>query len=131
MEQFFLVTAMVLVTAILVLILKQKEQGIGQLLSIFVCTLVMMLAVRAIQPLIVYIHSVQSVVALDPELLKTLLKCVGISITAEIAELICQDSGNSALGKALQLLATAIISCLCIPMLTRLLELIQEVISFA
>ena len=129
MEQFYQVTAVVLMSIIMVMMLKNRDQGIGQLLSILVCTIVLIMAVRGILPVVSYIKTVQGVIALDSGLMKNLMKCVGISITAEIAELICQDSGNGAMGKALQLFSTVVISCMCIPMLTALLDLIQEVLS--
>ena len=129
MEHFFQALAAVLLSVILVLILRSCDKGIGELLSILVCGMVIMIALRYIQPLIDFIDSVQNLVSLDGQMLKILLKSVGISITAEIAELICQDSGNGAMGKSLQILATAVIACLSIPMLTTLMELIEGVLS--
>ena len=129
MEQFLRVTAIVLMSIIVVLMLKGRDQVFAQLLSILVCTIVCVFAVQGIHPVFEFVHNLRGIIDFDSNLMNILLKSVGISVTAEIAELICQDSGNSAMGKAIQLLATAIISCLCIPMLSELLELIQEVLS--
>lgn len=129
MEQFFQATAIVLMSMVLILTLKNQDRGIGQLLSILICAMVLMLAIRSFAPILDFVRSIQGMIDLNPSFIKQLVKCVGIAITAEIAELLCQDSGNGAMGKALQLFSTAMISYLCIPMLTQLLDLVQEVLS--
>ena len=66
---------------------------------------------------------------MDGELLGSLLKIVGICFTAEVTGHICDDSGNSALGKVLQFLASAAILYLSLPMLTMLLELVEGILE--
>lgn len=129
MEQFFRAVAAVLLAVILVLILRNGNRGIGELLSLLVCGMVITMAVSYIQPVVGFIQTVQHLAALDSEMLKILLKAVGISVTAEIATLLCDDSGSSAMGKTIQFLATAVIMCLSIPMLTDLLELIEGILG--
>lgn len=129
MEHFFQAIGAVLIAVILILILRTSDRGIGELLSILVCGMVIVVALRYIQPLTDFLNSLQSIIKADSEMIKILLKSVGISITAEIAELICKDAGNSAMGKTVQILATAVIVCLSIPMLTALMELIKGVLS--
>lgn len=129
MEQYFQAVAAVLLAVILVLVLRNGNRGIGELLSLLVCGMVITLAVGYIQPIVEFIQTVQNFAALDSGMLKILLKAVGISVTAEIAALLCDDSGSSAMGKTLQFLATAVIMCLSIPMLTELLELIEGILG--
>lgn len=129
MEHFFQAIGAVLIAVILILILRTSDRGIGELLSILVCGMVIVVALRYIQPLTDFLNSLQSIIKADSEMIKILLKSVGISITAEIVELICKDAGNSAMGKTVQILATAVIACLSIPMLTALMELIKGVLS--
>lgn len=111
---------------VIVLMLRNGEKGIGQLLSLLVCCIVMSYAVSALAPIVTLLRTAQRLSTLEREEFTALLKAVGISVTAEIAALLCDDSGNSAMGKALQLLATAVILALSVPMITALLELIEE-----
>lgn len=129
MEQYFQAVAAVLLAVILVLVLKNGNRGIGELLSLLVCGMVITIAVGYIQPVVEFIRTVQNLAGLDSGMLKLLLKAVGISVTAEIAALLCDDSGSSAMGKTLQFLATAVIMCLSIPMLTELLGLIEGILG--
>lgn len=129
MEQFLRTIALVLLAAIFVLILRGSSKGIGELLTLLVCCMVMASAIEYLKPVLAFINSVQALIGVDSRFIKLLLKVVGIAATAEIAGLICDDSGNSAMGKALQFFATAVIVCMSIPMLTALMELIEGIIK--
>ena len=129
MDHFLLVVAAVLLAVILVLCLKQNQTGIGQLLSLLVCGMVIISAAAYIKPVIEFVNSVQRMSMVDSGMLNILFKVVGVSVTAEIAELICSDSGNSAMGKTVQFMASAVVVWLSIPLMSSLLELIEGVLS--
>lgn len=129
MEQFFKATAITMLAIVIVQILKPGERAIAQLLSLLVCALVLTCAVQLAEPIVSFVRAVREMSGLDEQMLTRLLKTVGISATAEVASLLCNDSGNSAMGKALQFLATAVILCLSLPMLTALLELIEGIVN--
>lgn len=129
MEQYFQAVAAVLLAVILVLCLKKSQTGIGELLSLLVCGMVILSAVAYIKPVMEFVETVQRMSMVDSQMLNILFKVVGVTITAEIAELICSDSGNSAMGKTLQFLASAVVVWLSIPLMASLLELIEGVLS--
>ena len=129
MEHFFQAAAAVLLAVILMLCLKKSQTGIGEMISIFVCGVLAILAISYLKPVIEFIQSIQRLNMMDNQLLKTVFKVVGICVIAEIVELICIDSGNSAMGKALQLLSSAVVVWLAIPLMTSFLELIEGVLK--
>ena len=129
MEQYFQAVAAVLLTVILMLCLKKSQTGIGELLSIFMCGILAILAISYFEPIREFIQSIQRMDLMDHQLLKTVFKVVGICVVSEIAELICIDSGNSAMGKALQLVSSAVVIWLAIPIMTSFLELIEGVLK--
>lgn len=129
MEQFFRAIGVVLLAVTLILTLRADGKAMGQLLSLAVCCMVLGLGASFLSPIIDFVQTLSSVGDLDQQLVTTLLKVVGISATAEISTLLCDDSGNSALGKVIQLLATAVMLYLSLPMLTALLQLIEGVLK--
>ena len=129
MEHFFQAAAAVLLAVILMLCLKKSQTGIGEMISIFVCSVLAILAISYLKPVIEFIQSIQRLNMMDNQLLKTVFKVVGICVIAEIVELICIDSGNSAMGKAFQLLSSAVVVWLAIPLMTSFLELIEGVLK--
>ena len=127
MDAYFKAVGATLVAVILILVLRREGREIGQLLSMLACGLVAMAALNFFRPVADFIQALKRIGNLNGEMVGILLKVVGISVTAEVASLICDDSGNSALGKTLQLLATAVILCLSIPLLNQLVGLIEGI----
>ena len=121
--------AAVLLTVILVLELGRQGKDAGLLLSLAVCCMVCVLALSYLRPVVEFIHQLQSIGQLDSAMLEILLKAAGIGLIGEIASLICADAGNAALGKALLLLSAAVILWLAIPLLTQLIELLQQILG--
>lgn len=129
MNTYVQAIAMVLLSSVLVLILRHSSKGVGELLSILVCAMVIAIALEYIRPVADFLNTLKRITSLNDEMIKSMMKAVGISITTEIASLISEDSGNSAMGKSLQLLATVMIAGMMIPMLNQLLKLIEGVLS--
>lgn len=86
-------------------------------------------AMELLTPVISLIKTFQSVGQLNHQFIEILLKCTGIGIVAEIAGLICQDSGNATLSKALHICATVIVLRLSVPLFQNLLELLLELME--
>ena len=129
MDTYFKAVGATLVAVIFILVLRREGREIGQLLSVLACVLVAMVALSYFRPIADFIQTLKRIGNLNGEMVSILLKVVGISVTAEVAALLCDDSGNSALGKTLQLLATAVILCLSVPLLNQLLGLIEGILE--
>jgi stage III sporulation protein AD len=129
MERFYQATACVLVAVILILTLRKQGNEIALVLSVLLCCMVGFLAAGFLEPVVRFMQRLQKIGALNQELLNILLKIVGICFTAEIAGLICEDSGNGALGKALQFLASAVILYLSLPLLSKLLDIVEGMLD--
>ena len=54
-------------------------------------------------------------------------KWVAVELLAEFSNLICIDCGNSAIGKMVQMLGSAVILWLSIPLLNSFLSLIENI----
>lgn len=112
-----------------VMMLMLRRQEIAILLGIAVCAMVAIAAVDFLSPVKELLDSLWSLGDLDGDLIAILLKAVGIGLVTEIAGTVCADSGSGSLGKMLQLLGTAVILWLSVPLFTALLELIQEILK--
>lgn len=129
MDLFFKAAGGVLVTAILTITLQKQGKDISIVLTIGACCMVVTAAMGFFEPVIAFFRQLQTLGQLDPEMLGILLKAVGISLTAEVASMICADSGNAALGKSLQILAAAVVLWISIPLLNSLLSLLQKILG--
>lgn len=127
MGLYWKAAAGVLLAVVLILMLGRQEMG--TLLRIAVCAMAACAAIGYLEPVMELLDSLEALGELDGEMLTILLKAVGIGLVTEIACMVCADSGNSALGKALQLLGTAVILWLSLPLFTALLDLIREMLE--
>ncbi|MBQ2893716.1 MAG: hypothetical protein IJE24_06230 [Oscillospiraceae bacterium] len=118
-----------LIAVILGLMLRQQGKDIALLLSTAVCCMVIAVGVGYLTPVVDFVRQLHTSTGTDPEFLRILLKSVGIGLIAEIAGLICTDAGNAAMAKTIQILATAVILWLSLPLMQTLLELVQKIME--
>lgn len=126
MSGFIQAVAGVLVAAVLCSVLTRYGKDISVLLGLAVCGMVLGVAAAYLSPVVEFVRQLGQLSQLSSEWLTVVLKTVGIGIISQIAGLICTDSGNSALAKAVEILAAAAVLWLSIPLMTALLELVQR-----
>lgn len=128
MDVFIKATIGVLITLVLYLILARQGKDISTLLVVAVCCMVAAAAMNFLEPVVEFLRKLQTLGQLDSEMLRLILRAVGIGLLAEITGLICADAGNAALGKILQILASAVILWMSVPLFTSLIELVEEIL---
>jgi stage III sporulation protein AD len=129
MQTFWQVIAGTLITVVLGLAMSKQGKDITLLLSVAGCCMALVVTVNYLKPVVQFVEQLKSVANLNGNMLKIMLKSVGIGLVAEIAAMICNDSGNSALSKAVQILAVAAVLWLSIPLMTELLELVEQIVG--
>lgn len=121
--------AYIVISCIICITLSRQGKDISVLLSIAVCVGILLVAATFLQPIIDFLLHLQQLFELDRGLIKVLLQAAGIAVISEIVVLVCQDSNQAVLGKAAQILATAAIVYLSIPLFTQLVDLLEELLS--
>ena len=129
MEIYLKVTAGILISSILCLMLSRQGTDISLLLTLCVCSMVVLAAGAYLKPILEFCRKLIQVGELSNELLSILLKVVGIGLISQVAGLICTDAGNQSLAKALQLITTAVILCISVPLLEEILALLEMVLG--
>ncbi len=129
MDRYLQVVAGVMLAVILGITLSKQGKDWTVLLTLAVCCMVMTVAAEFLQPVLDFVEELRILGSVDPDILKTLLKAVGIGVLAELAGLICQDSGNAALGKGVQILAAVTVLWLSLPLMRALIALVQTVMG--
>lgn len=129
MSIFLKTVAGVLVALILWISLSGQKKEFSVLLTMTICAMIVTVFVSFIQPVIDFVKKIQDIGNIDTDLLSVVIRAVGIGVTAEIAALICKDAGNETMGKALQLLSTAVILWMSIPVFEKLLSLLDKILG--
>lgn len=129
MERFYQAAAGVLIAVIIGLVLSKQGKDWTIILTALVSCMVLAVAAAYLEPILDFARQLQTLSNLDGDMLAVILKAVGIGLIAEIAALICQDAGNAALGKGIQILASIVILWLALPLMQGLLELVQKIMG--
>ena len=129
MEIYFKITAGILITMVLCLLLPRQKSDISVLLCLAVCSMALICSIVFIEPIFSLINRLISLGNLPDDLIQILFKIVGIGMISQIATVICMDAGNLSLAKVLQLITTAVVLWLCIPLLEQLLTLIETILG--
>ena len=117
-----------------VLIVLVLGQAIGQkdlslVLSMLAAVMVGLLLLHYLEPVLDFLRELQQLGDFQGNMLEILLKVLGIGIISEITQMVCKDSGNSSLSQAMQLLGTAVILWLSLPIFKTLLDIIQKILG--
>ncbi len=117
------------ILAVIFILTQEKKKELAILLSLAATCMAALAALQYLEPVLDFLETLQTLGNLDSDLIRPLLKITGISILSEISSLICQDSGNASLGKGIQLLGTAAILWLSLPMLMALVEMLENILG--
>ena len=115
-----------IITVILVTILSKQNREMAVVAVTVACGMIAFAAMQYLEPVLAYFDRLSVISELNPQVIGTLMKSVGIVLLAEIIGHICTDAGNAALGKAVQLLATTAVLWLSLPLFSKLMELIEQ-----
>ena len=129
MGEYLRWAAVVLVGVILAMVLGKQSKDMSLLLTLAVCVMVCLAAISFLEPVMELLRELRRMGNLDSEAVSIALKCAGIALLSELIGLICADAGESAMGKALELLSAGAVLWLSLPLIRELLRLIEGVLS--
>lgn len=129
MSLFWKAAAAVLIAVVLILMLGKQAPDMRLMISIAASTMVAILAVTYLEPVLEFLQELEVLSRIQGDMLGVLLKAVGIGLVVEITGTICADAGNASLGKTLQLLGSAVILCLSVPVFRSMLDLVQMILG--
>lgn len=129
MDRFLQASAGVMAATVLWIILSKQGKEYALILSLGACSLVLFMTFQFFQPIVDLLRQLEELGDLRPEWLNVMLKALGIGLVVEMSSLICADAGNAALGKTMQILGAAAVLWLSIPLISSLVDLLQQILG--
>ena len=127
MTIFFKAAAAVVVTAILGLTIEKKE--IASLVSLGGCILAAMVLMEYLSPILRFLKELCSLGAVSEDSFSVLLQAFGVGLISELCAMFCKDTGNSSLGKSVQLLGCCVILYSALPLAESFIALLQDILG--
>ena len=122
-------SAFALTVIVLYQMLSGRNKEIGTLLVVVGSSVILVMAIMYMSPIFQFFEMLQTIGNLNHEVLSILFKSVAIGFLTEISVLVCNDMGNTSVGKTLQILSTVLILRLALPLLNSLLDLISGIMG--
>lgn len=129
MDGFLGACGAVFLAIILIANLSGHRKDMAALLALAVSVMVALVAVHYFGPVLGFVEELEQIGGLDGEMIRILLKIVGIGILTEIAVPVCSDAGNASVGKSLQFLSVMVMLSLSVPLFRSLIHVLQEILG--
>lgn len=123
------ITALALVTVVLCVLIRENQKPLSVLLSLLACVGIMLLGIAILDPILEVFKKFAGLSGMEDEVVSPMLKVAGIGLMTQIAAGICQDAGESALGKTVELCGTVLSMYAALPLLLAVLELVESMIG--
>jgi stage III sporulation protein AD len=123
------ITAIGLVTALLVMIVKQQRPDIAMIISLAAGAILFIMLLGYLKTIASSVEEIAQRANLHSIYLTTVLKVIGIAYIAEFGSQICKDSGEGAIASKIELGGKVLMMVLALPILTALLEAVLAILS--
>lgn len=122
-------TAGILICVVLYLVLSKNDKDISIILSMLVCCIIFTASFAFIQPILSFLSRLSTIGNFDKGYYSIILKATGIGLLSEITNWICTDAGCTSIGRVFQILTSAAIIWLSLPVFESMLTLIDNILG--
>lgn len=129
METMVKVAALGAVTAVLCLVVREREKTLGLLLSLAGCAVALLAAVQLLAPIFSVAKQLRSLSGLSTAVTAPLFKVTAIGILSRVAAGVCGDAGEKALERAVELSGSILALYAALPLVSAVLELLEDMLG--
>lgn len=129
MTHFWKMLGLAMMALILSLVVGKREKDFSLLVTLAACCALAGAVAEYLSPVLDFFRELEETAQLPSDILRLLLKALGIGLVTEISGAVCADAGNGSLAKQLQILSNAVIAYLSLPIFSNLLSLIREILG--
>ena len=129
MQTLFQIVAVAMVSAIACCTVGRQAGALSVVLAIATSVIILLISLQFLQPVLEILDRLQTMTGLSGTVIAPVLKVAGIAILVQIAGTVCQDAGEQALHKSVELAGTVISLYVSLPLVTSVLDLLEEILK--
>jgi len=129
MEQIFEIAALAALGAVLCVSVRRTSPEYALALSAVCCVCALGCAARLLSPVLSFLRQLQQMSGMSAAVLSPLLKTVAIGFLTQLSGSFCQEAGEQALAKAVELCGTLLAVYASLPLASAVLELLREMLG--
>lgn len=127
MPELFRIIILGLTAVIFIAVLKKQSSELAVLLGLAACLIIGIFILRFFEPIYHFIEEMRDLCGLDPKLFEPVLKALGIGLLTQICSNISIDSGQTAIGKMVEISGSILSIYVSLPLFNSIVELVQNV----
>ena len=128
MDDVLRLSAMAVLSCLLILTIKKQSPELGMILSLCACAIGAGFLLEAVRPILLLAETLAEKAGLSSELSAPLWKCLGLGLLTELSAGLCADAGESALAKLVELGGSILCLAVSLPLLQAVLAMIEELL---
>lgn len=117
------------ISVIMMVTLRKRNSELSMALSLLVCAILLLSGMQSFRLVWNYLNDVGNATGIVTPLFGTALKVCGICILTQIAGTFCQEAGEAAVGKVVELCGGAASICAMMPMLDAVVSLMKDLLG--
>ena len=129
MEDILKIAAAAVAAAVCAVVVKQRAQEVGLVLSLAAGALVLAMALGAVGSGGALGGGLGEAAGLSPAVLAPVLKTVGIAILTHISAEVCRDAKESGIAAFAETAGAAVALCVALPLLRAVLDMLLELMG--
>ena len=129
METMVKVAALGALTAVLCLVVREREKTLGLLLSLAGCAIALLAALQLLSPIFSVAEQLRALSGLSTAVTAPLFKVTAIGILSRVAAGVCGDAGEKALERAVELSGSILALYAALPLVSAVLELLEDMLG--
>lgn len=126
MSAYLKITVCAVCVSVCALMLRRQNAELAMLLTVAGCCVCGALILELFRPVVSFAQSLYEKTGLERDLLTPLMKSLGVALASQLGASVCQDAGESAMAKLVELGGAALCLCLSLPLLGAVLSLISQ-----
>ena len=129
METMVKVAALGALTAVLCLVVREREKTLGLLLSLAGCAIALLTALQLLSPIFSVAEQLRALSGLSTAVTAPLFKVTAIGILGRVAAGVCGDAGGRALGRGVGVSGSILAQYAALPLVSAVLELLEDMLG--
>lgn len=117
-----------LVSAVLILIVKEQKANVAFLLAAFAGIVIFLSLIGLIEDIIAMLERLAAESNVNMVFFRTVLKIIGIAYIAEFAAQVVRDAGQEAIAAKIELAGKVLIMALAIPIISVIVETVLQLL---
>ena len=122
------ITSLAIVTAVCACLVRPQISSLAMGVTVLGCVVILLIAVQFLEPIKNFLDRLRELSGLSAAATAPMIKVAAVGILSQISGSICEDAGETTLKNAIQIAGMALSLYLSLPLLSAVLELLEEML---